>query len=199
MSLSAIVLAGGQSFRMGTDKALLQIEGVPLLRQVCDVALTCTPTVYVVTPWPHRYRPLLPASCHLIQETYLLDDPDLQGPLVGFAQGLAQVQTDWVLLLACDLPCLRAETLQAWSQALPNVPEAAIAYLPRQRNRWEPLCGFYRKHCLTGLNEFIQEGGRSFQRWLDRYPVEQIPLGDPQILFNCNTPQDLDSLNQSTN
>ncbi|MBD0362845.1 MAG: NTP transferase domain-containing protein, partial [Coleofasciculus sp. C3-bin4] len=51
VSLSAIVLAGGQSSRMGRDKALITLQGVPLLRQVCEVALNCASPVYVVTSW----------------------------------------------------------------------------------------------------------------------------------------------------
>ena len=80
-SLSAIVLAGGQSSRMGRDKALIEISGVPLLRRVCEAALGCTDQVYVVTAWGDRYRALVPPGCHLIADLQ-------QGPLVGFAQGL---------------------------------------------------------------------------------------------------------------
>ena len=112
-SLSAIVLAGGQSSRMGRDKALIEISGVPLLRRVCEAALGCTDQVYVVTAWGDRYLAIVPPSCHLIADLQ-------QGPLVGFAQGLIPIQTDWVLLLACDLPRLRGEDLQFCMAALRN-------------------------------------------------------------------------------
>ena len=193
LPLTALVLAGGQSSRMGQDKALIPIQGTPLLQQVCQVALQCTSEVYVVTPWINRYQALLPKSCKFIQEPPW-SGAKPQGPLVGFAQGLAQVQTEWVLLLACDLPRLRVEVLQEWVQELATVPGEAIAVLARQTNRWEPLCGFYRQSCLASLTCFIEQGGRSFQAWLAQHPVQELPPTDAQMFFNCNTPKDVDSL-----
>ena len=187
--LSAIVLAGGKSSRMGKDKALLHIQGVPLLRLVCDIASALCNPVYVVTPWPERYQDLVPATCQFIREV-----PLPHGPLVGFAQGLAQVQTDWVLLLACDLPRLRVEVLQDWAAVLDSVGEEAIALLTHHAKGWDPLCGFYRRSCLPALTDYINQGGRSFQHWLAQHPVQVLPLPDAQMLFNCNTPADLASL-----
>ncbi len=221
LPLSAIVLAGGRSSRMGRDKALISIQGIPLLRRVCDLALQCVADVYIVSPWVERYRDVLPSSCILVRETSLpvkrsgqtTDNPHLpHGPLIGFAQGLAQVQTDWILLLACDLPRLRLEVLQDWIAMLAeaeaaadqnrstasgaiNRPEA-IAFLSRQARGWDPLCGFYRRSCLPDLTDFINQGGRSFQQWLTRHSVQELPLADTQMLFNCNRPEDLDTLSK---
>lgn len=201
--LTAIVLAGGKSSRMGHDKALIPIQGVPLLQIVYSIAQSCADTVYVVTPWPERYQDLLGSSCQFIQEVALpsadeelgiqniSSSPQTHGPLVGFAQGLAQVKTDWVLLLACDLPKLRVEVLQDWATRLDKVGDEAIAALAHHPKGWEPLCGFYRRRCLPQLLEFINQGGRSFQQWLEQHPVEVLPLPEPEMLFNCNTPEDL--------
>ncbi|WP_315789533.1 molybdenum cofactor guanylyltransferase [Fischerella sp. JS2] len=189
--LSAIVLAGGKSTRMGRDKALIPIEDVPMLQRICQIAETCTEQVYVVTPWPERYQHLLLPKSQFIQELPLPDETGNElkthGPLVGFAQGLTQVTTDWVLLLACDLPKLRVEVLQHWIAGLEQVPEEAIAALVYRNNRWEPLCGFYRRRCLPELNKYIQQGGRSFQEWLKQYPVQVLPLVDQEMLFNFNS------------
>ncbi|MFN6513333.1 MAG: molybdenum cofactor guanylyltransferase [Nostoc sp. CreGUA01] len=213
--LTAIVLAGGKSSRMGEDKALIPIQEIPLLERVCTIAQSCADTVYVVTPWPERYQHLLLPGCQFIQEVPLpsADEketgkkllsasprpcvfasyPSLQthGPLVGFAQGLAEVHTEWVLLLACDLPRLRVEVLQDWVTRLDSVGDNAIAALAHHPKGWEPLCGFYRRGCLPQLLDFINQGGRSFQEWLRQYPVEVLPLAEPEMLFNCNTPEDL--------
>jgi len=176
---------------MGQDKALIPIQGIPLLQRVCAIAKGCADTIYIVTPWPERYQNLLLPGCEFIREVPMFRESLAQGPLVGFAQGLAQVQTEWVLLLACDLPRLRVEVLQEWVTRLDGVGDNAIAALAHNPKGWEPLCGFYRRHCLPQLLEFINQGGRSFQEWLRQYPVEVLPLAEPEMLFNCNTPEDL--------
>ncbi|MBD1831432.1 molybdenum cofactor guanylyltransferase [Cyanobacteria bacterium FACHB-472] len=193
-SVTAIVLAGGQSSRMGRDKALISVNNVPLIRQVCEVAQECASVVYVVTPWIERYQDILPSNCQLIREVYDLEAGKTHGPLIGFRQALELVQTDWVLLLACDLPNLKVEVLQSWLQQLSEVPEDAIALLPRHPKGWEPLCGFYRRCCLPLLSEYINRGGRSFQHWLAEHSVQELPVTQPEVLFNCNTPADLEAL-----
>ncbi|NJN88893.1 MAG: NTP transferase domain-containing protein, partial [Leptolyngbyaceae cyanobacterium SL_7_1] len=145
-----------------------------------------------------RYRSLLPADSHWIRETPLPHASLPHGPLVGFAQGLRHLQTDanpadWILLLACDLPHVSSEAIEQWRCHLPpeQMPEGAIACLPKHPKGWEPLCGFYHRRCLPSLLAFVEGGGRSFQVWLQGELVEALPLTHPQILFNCNTPEDL--------
>ncbi len=185
--ITGIVLAGGKSSRMGSDKALLPIDGVPMLRLVCDRALTICDHVYIVTPWQKRYQQLVPAKCQFIDEVQLQGEDN--APILGFAQGLAQVTTDWVLLLACDLPLLQAEVFQEWVKQLNSC--SAIALLPRHAKGWEPLCGFYHRDCLTTLTDFINTGERSFQYWLQQQPVQVLFVPNTQMLFNCNTPDDV--------
>jgi molybdenum cofactor guanylyltransferase len=187
--LSAIVLAGGQSSRMGQDKALIPIAGVPMVRRVCLAALDCVTTVYVVAQ-DDCYQSLLPTRCYLIEE-----QPELarSGPLVGFMQGLAAIETEWVLLLACDLPRLTGDVLQQWCEQLNGVSPATVALLPRSTQGWEPLCGFYRRSNLDSLSDFVTAGGRSFQPWLAEQQVA-ILVVDEQLLLNCNTPIDLEQI-----
>ncbi len=191
-SIAAIVLAGGQSSRMGRDKALLQLGEKPLLSQICTLAGECASQVYVVTPWIERYRDILPQGCQLIREVSLSFEAQPHGPLVGFFQGLQQVNREWILLLACDLPKLSASEVKQWCQYLPQLSPDAIAFLPRHPRGWEPLCGFYRRRCLPLLKTYIDSGGRSFQGWLAQHLVEELPVSDRQVLFNCNTPEDLE-------
>lgn len=195
--VSAIILAGGGSTRMGRDKALLEFEGVPLLRRTYEVAKQSCDRVYVVTPWIERYQPLLPADSRWIREARLPQEGFPHGPLIGFAQGLVQLQTeetpaDWVLLLACDLPNLNSTLLQQGVSQLP-LTNQAIALLPKHPKGWEPLCGFYHRRCLPLALEFIAAGGRSFQGWLRGVPVAEWAIAQPEVLFNCNTPDDVDT------
>lgn len=191
-AIAAIILAGGRSTRMGSDKALLIVDGEPLLRRTCQMALLCTSEVYVVTPWVDRYQAILPFGCRLVPEVALTQTAT-HGPLLGFAQGLVPVQSEWVLLLACDLPCLEAAVLQRWLAQLRLAEPQEIALLPNSKQGWEPLCGFYRTSCRASLERAIAQGCRSFQRWLAGEPVRELQLeaGDRTVLFNCNTPEDL--------
>ncbi|HLO88834.1 MAG TPA: molybdenum cofactor guanylyltransferase [Nostocaceae cyanobacterium] len=187
-NISAIVLAGGKSSRMGRDKALIPIQGIPMLQRIFNIAKNCVDPVYIVTPWPEHYQHLLLPGCEFIQE---IPKFNVQCPLTGFAQGLEKVTTEWVLLLACDLPNLKIEILQDWVKRLENVERDAIAILPQSIKGWETLCGFYRCSSLPLLLDFISQGGTSFQKWLSQHSVAVLPLSEPEMLFNCNTPDDL--------
>ncbi|MEM7772873.1 MAG: molybdenum cofactor guanylyltransferase [Cyanobacteria bacterium P01_A01_bin.37] len=212
--VSALILAGGQSSRMGQDKASLSFSGIPLLRRVYDVAAHCTESVSVITPWPERYQALLPAACQwIVERSPNGSRGSTQGPVVGFSHGLRYLMasaqlTPWVLLLACDLPCLEVEVLIGWMGDLSSVDPLAIAALPCRASsqddvhpnpdkQWEPLCGFYRASCVDSLQEFIAGGGRSFQRWLRNEQIEALDMGDRRaqtMLMNCNTPDDLSAI-----
>ena len=128
--ITAIILAGGESSRMGRDKALLSLGNQTLLSQICLVARECTSHIYVVTPWIERYHKILFPDCQLIKEQLVLNARS-NTPLIGFVQGLRLVQTKWVLLLACDLPQLSSSQVKQWSQNLATVLPKEIALLSR--------------------------------------------------------------------
>ena len=187
--LSAVILAGGKSSRMGQDKALIAWDGIPLLQRVCQVASQCCQQVYILTPWPERYQEIVTD----FNDQFLVESNPGQGPLVALAQALAELPTEWILLLACDLPLLQVEIIRDWAARLNNIPDSILATVPQQENFWQPTCGFYRREALQELEKFIQQGGRSCQTWLDQIPVDPILLDErlSNMLFNCNTPQDL--------
>lgn len=180
---------------MGRDKALVPWQGVPLIRRVGTAAASCASAVYVLTPWPERYRAVVAPDCSFLDESH----PG-QGPLVALADGLGQIPpVEWVLLLACDLPQLQPTILQGWRDRLSLLPDRILAAVPqrlppgrRSHRRWEPLCGFYRPTIQPQLEDFIQRGGRSFQNFLTAVEVRALPVGEreAQMLRNCNSPDD---------
>jgi molybdopterin-guanine dinucleotide biosynthesis protein A len=113
--------------------------------------------------------------------------------MVALQQALTQLQADWLWLLGCDLPQLQPEILRRWIDQLDELPDTCLVSVPRTPGGWEPLCGFYRPTVLPHLEAFINQGGRSFQNWLDDVPHHTITVGDgeAQILYNCNTLEDL--------
>jgi molybdopterin-guanine dinucleotide biosynthesis protein A len=193
--LTALILAGGQSSRMGRDKATIAIAGIPLLLRVCRAAAGCCDRAYILTPWPERYRDIVKGEYPFLLETH----PG-EGPLVALADGLTRIDTDWLLLLACDLPQLRSDILRRWTSRLEEVPRSRLAVVPRSGSRWEPLCGFYRREALESLQESIKTGGRSLQRWLSRVEAEPLAVGEAEaeMLFNCNRPEDLGAIGSAS-
>jgi molybdenum cofactor guanylyltransferase len=198
MNIIAIALSGGKSSRMGRDKALLEINGETLLSRTCRTALEVSDLVYIVARSQEQYQEAIAQN---LPCSYLVLDQQFDGALVGFWQGIQAVSTsaDWILLLACDLPNLQGDTLQIWANQLIDLPKTAIAYLPRyvdesSQKQWEPLCGFYRWQCQDSLREFINNGGRSFQKWLSNQEVVEIANAPLAMLFNCNTPDDFRSI-----
>ena len=194
--ITAIILAGGESSRMGQDKALMSIGKQTLLSQICLLAQECAIAVSVVTPRSEKYQKVVPHGCGLVKERLVMGGQS-NTPLIGFAQGLEIVETQWVLLLACDLPRLSSSQVKQWSEGLTTVLPTEIALLPRHHKGWEPLCGFYRRDCLASLKTYINGGGRSFQAWLKQHQVKELNLSDRTCLFNCNTPKDWQSLGLS--
>lgn len=211
-SLSAMILAGGYSRRMGTDKALLELpEGRTLLERTVEVARELTSDVVIVTPWPERYTAVLGSTVRFITE-----DPALQrGPLGGLAHGLQQVRSDWCLVLACDLPQLESRALHDWwkwlqASALSAQTQTAIASLVRcetsafkqqasqkSNKQWETLCGFYRQSCLTSLRRYLDTASGagdsthlSIQKWLESLSILAYSDLPQSNLFNCNTAED---------
>ena len=187
---SCIILAGGKSSRMGTDKALLKLNNKPLLRIICEKVQDLATEIYIVTPWLEKYQSIVPTNCQIIRES----SPH-NGPMVAFSQGLKEVNTEWVLLLACDLVYLETEAIANWSSLLSQTPQTAIALLPRHPSKgWEVLCGFYRCTSLPLIEQYINQGGRSLQKWLLTQEVAELPVTNPKILFNCNNKQDWEAL-----
>lgn len=200
---------------MGQDKALLKLpDGQSLLGQTVGVARSLleavgedacwrsdskgvAPSLAVVTPWPKRYQAAIAPPVQWIE------DSREAGPLAGFIQAWAEIQSDWCLLLACDLPNLDAQVLQRWWQWL--VVEATVrqcsfkgassmpsaeASLVKRSGRWEPLCGYYHRSCIPGLTHYLASGRLDFQSWLPTLTIAPYLDMPEEMLFNCNRPAD---------
>jgi len=188
-SVAGLILAGGKSSRMGSDKALKRWQGVPLIFRVYEAIAPVVTQVSILTPWPERYRDILPPDCHGLREA----QPH-QGPAFALAQGFAQMQSPWLLVVACDLPCLDPTMLSRWRGELADLSPKIQAMIPRWGERWEPLCGFYRGDLGPKLAGYLDQGGRSLQGFLNQLEVKALPVGEGDLphFHNCNTPADLE-------
>ncbi len=188
-AIAIAVLAGGQSRRMGQDKAALVWQGQTLLERMAQTARQVAPQVLVAG----RARPGAWAGPDV---PFLPDAQPGEGPLRGLEAALGFAAPAGTLAVACDMPLLGADALR-WllEQTLLSAP-AKDGLAVRNAGQWEPLFSVYRPRCLTRVRERLAVGQRSLHRLIEAgefVSVDAPPWVCAQLV-NVNTPADLAAL-----
>ena len=184
--LTVAVQAGGRSSRMGSDKALLRLDGIPLIERLLQRVSGLGEEILITTNRPQDYQYL---------GLRMASDPEPgAGALHGLRTALEAARGQTVLVLACDMPFVSRPLLEHMLQ----LSEAADLVVPRRGGEYEPLHAVYSKGCLPALEAALQQGERrmiSFFPSLNLHTVDQEEIDrlDPEGLsfFNVNTPEDL--------
>ncbi|KMY42902.1 hypothetical protein AC622_00350 [Bacillus sp. FJAT-27916] len=178
MNRTIILLAGGQSSRMGTNKALLPIEGETVISRIAKEAGRIGGELLLVTNEPEVYEFL-----HL---PHVRDLRAGMGPLAGLEAGLTASATEHNLLIACDLPFFKAGTGERLLRYLDQY-ELAV---PRTKGRLHPLCAAYHKSLLPHVQYALDAGQRRMDSLLDAARAKIVEEENPRCFFNMNTMQD---------
>lgn len=184
-SLYGLVLAGGRSRRMGTDKALLVRDGRTQLESAFDLLAQVTVRQFVST------RSDQSDEAERGRFPQIVDRYDDIGPVAGILSALeAFPERDW-LVVACDLPNLDALTL---SQLVTERSRTRpfTAYRSSHDGMPEPLCAIYRNDALPVIRKFVTEGIVCPRKILIRSDTKLLNQPNPEALHNVNTPEDLD-------
>lgn len=186
-SVSGLVLVGGGSTRMGRNKALLPVGGVPLLERVLAALRPLTTEILLITndpaPYAHLSLPCVP------------DERPGYGPLMGLYSGLKAARHEAVLLVACDMPFLNTTLLARLVELLPGYD----LVIPRTGEGLHPLHACYRRStCLPAVAAAIAAGERRMIAFHPQVRVrevgeDELAVFDPAglALLNVNTPADL--------
>jgi len=186
--ISLAIQAGGQSQRMGEDKALKLFLGRPLVQRVVDRLTPLADEVLLTTNHPERYGFL---GIRLVPDLI----PGL-GPLGGLYTALASASYPTVAIVACDLPFASAALLEQAAKTL--VEQDADIVIPRTIKGLEPLHAVYRRStCLPVVRSAIQKGQLKVIDWFPlvrvrEQPPQEVNQLDPSGLtfWNINTPED---------
>lgn len=140
MNISAVLLAGGESRRMGQDKATLLFRGKSLWEVQLDLLRNLQPEEIFVSarsdpPWRSA------------EVQFVSDEPPSRGPLSGLTAALARIQTDHLLALAVDMPLMTGEYLRSLCDQI----ETGCGVLPMIGERAEPLAAIYPKNAHVEL------------------------------------------------
>jgi molybdopterin-guanine dinucleotide biosynthesis protein A len=191
--LTAFVLAGGKSARMGKDKAFLTWQNGTFLSHACQLAGSAASEVRIVGD-----AKKFAAFGSVVEDIYR----DC-GPLGGIHAALTHSPTDLNLMLAVDLPFLESKFLK---YLVAQARESdSIVTIPRIREGWQPLCAVYRRAFAGIAEESLREGKNKIDllfaeienRVIDEAELSQAGF-NPEMFRNLNTPDDLKEATRRT-
>jgi len=187
--ISGVILVGGKSSRYGANKALAEVEGVPLIEHVIRVLNGLFDHIILITNTPREYAHLqLPMYQDLIKGL---------GPLGGIYTALKCIPTEAGFFVACDMPHLNPALISHMA-GIANDHDAVV---PRVGWKLEALHAIYRQTCLPAVEGLIGNHQYQIIRFFDavstRYVDEvEIRKFDPDLrsFFNINRPEDLEEM-----
>lgn len=176
---SALILSGGESRRMGQDKAGLMLSDKPLIEHVA----TALQPLFAQTVVSVRHKR---RDCAYRQ---VCDDPAHAGPLAGLAAGLSDAKTGWVFAVACDMPFIGAALIER----LAGLRDGCDAVVPVAAGHPQPLAAFYATRTLVQAQQILGSAGpHSLRALLARLNVRYVAHHEAGELFDLDTPDDLE-------
>ena len=183
--ITAIILAGGLSRRMGTEKGLVEFRGKTLISYVIDAASEITTDILIISSH-EKYRHLgYPCAEDLFPG---------RGPLGGIFTGLTRSATEKNLFLGCDMPYIHGNLIKALS----NLAGPEDVLLSEHLGMPEPLCSVYDRSCLPHIRQRIEEDQLKITDALAGLKTrvvsfDQEPWFRGNEFTNFNYPEDLGS------
>jgi molybdopterin-guanine dinucleotide biosynthesis protein A len=185
MTLTAVLLAGGESRRMGRDKATIECDGQALWERQLKILRALSPERIFVSA--RRTPAWLPNDVEL-----LLDDPPSRGPLSGLTKALAAMRTTHLLALAVDMPFMTSEQLRN----LCNLAQPGHGVVPLIRDQAEPLAAIYPAEAATDFAAALAGTDFSLQAIIRKLTVDEkvqvvsVSAGDAYLFRSVNQPSD---------
>jgi molybdopterin-guanine dinucleotide biosynthesis protein A len=186
MSFSAVLLCGGESRRMGRDKALVQWRGRALWDLQLEKLRELSPTkIFVSARTEQSWRP---PDAELV-----LDGAISRGPLSGLAATMSRCESDQLVVLAIDLPFMTSAHLRYLLQHA----RRGTGVVPTIDDRAEPLAAIYPRELGSFFDAALQRRDASLQplihELVDRGKLQAVKIADEERVFyrNVNCPADL--------
>ena len=188
--MTAIILAGGKSSRLGRNKALQVIEGKNLIQWMIDRLATLSTEIIIAT----AHGEAIPCSSAVRTKT-VADIYPGKGPLMGIYSGLMASSSSRAIVVSCDTPFLSVSLLEYMAR----ICSIFDVVVPRIKDKLEPLCAVYSKNCLVPIRVLLEQDERRIRKLYSMVKVkyveeDEINRFDPEHLsfFNINSQADLD-------
>ena len=190
--ITAFILCGGKSSRMGTNKAFLKIDDKTLIQRMMDLIDTIFSKIVISSNEPELYESF---RKKIIKDIY-----QGRGPVSGIHSALTDLKTEKCFFISCDMPFISRQLINY----LINYNSDKEIILPKADGRLQQLCGIYSKKILPDVDKLIiesmLEGSQlkgSIYELLNRIEPEIVDVTrqnfyHQDLFFNINTPEDYD-------
>lgn len=183
--VTAVVLAGGGSVRMGENKALLKLGSKTIIERVVGSLQSVFNHVLVVTNKPEEY--------HMLEGVKFINDcvnTEKKSSLIGLYSGLKQSKTSHIFVVACDMPFINIDLIEYMVNSLKD--EDVI--VPFIEGYYQPLYAIYGKACIPELEKLLEKNMHKITKFFKNVKVKKIMENDiknfdPQMVCfeNINT------------
>jgi len=180
--VTGILLAGGQSRRMGRDKARIEINGEMLFTRSLVLLQHYFPSVMIAGDRPDLTQPGIPVIADIFPGS----------ALGGLYAGLQSAHAEWIFVAPCDMPYPDGRLVELLLAQRHGVD----AVVPRTPNGNEPVFAVYHRNCLPHMGEMLRNGQHRSYDFYRRIAIryldwQQMPDGWEQALLNLNHPEQL--------
>lgn len=173
---TAVIMAGGDSRRMGTDKSMLPIDGGTMIEHICKQVHHSFEQILISAADEKKYG-------FLGLET-VRDRVPGHGPLMGIASALEASANDLNFVVACDIPSIDMTLVR---RMLSEAGGVDVVVPKTDNGMCEPLFAVYRKSALGAINEILSSGGQRVKDVFNRCRIKYFELGLSRRLVNLNT------------
>ncbi len=177
--MAAIIMAGGQSSRMGKDKSLLPVNGKPMIQHIYDQVKPFFQEIMISSNEPEKLDFL---NCKVIP-----DQIPGQGPLMGILSALEVSSFDLNFIAACDIPFVDMDFV---NRMIACAEEYDAVVPVSEPGRYEPLFAVYRKSFIPVIKKALSKGRRKISDILKEGKINYIKIKDSDIINNLNTIED---------
>jgi len=189
--ITGVILAGGASRRMGSNKALLDVEGNSIISRIYRTLANLFHDVIIVTNSPHDYD-FLP--CRKVPDIYANF-----GSIAGLHSALTHSSTVHTFVTACDMPFLDQSIIRYLCHL--QQEGGAEATIPYSEGGQEPLHGVYSAACKDIFERAIQSGERKVVDILKKINIRNVTYDEVQSIggqsasfLNVNTPEEYEGI-----
>jgi len=179
VKVGAIILAGGKSSRMGTDKGLLELNGKPMVAHVIDTIKQITDDIIIISDRAAYEVFGVPVYEDLIKDA---------GPLAGIYTGLMNSKHDKNIVVSCDVPFVSEKLLHYLINSCKNYDVT----IPIKNNKSHQVIGIYDKKCSTVFKNELDNNQRKMKLALEKINLNVVDANqfEEKEFINVNTPSE---------